>query len=453
MDKNEKISRFILRLGAITFIFLGAYELSLLLNMSGINSRSLPLILKAFGSIWLLCGLLIWIIKPLKMVNTVFMLTTFNIAYILLELFVYLNINFKFKNQFFLISHPFSTYNEVRGYHYTNPVRFVSIINRHVEFDETFKPNAQGYSSNRDYTYKKSDSSVYRIMVLGDSFSDACFLDQSWADALDKHLKAQGRKMEVYSFSYSGNGIVNWENIFRKEILPNYEFDCLVIANFVDDMSRKFNVQILGEKYMVGNFDTIPADKNDFEQHYASRMLNLTNTPFYKHEILDETKVDKRIKQITAGSSLVSVEHKWKKPEPYILYTLINEVIAPILEMRHSQPAVTWQHVQNKYGQNIHKLQWISDTCHQMKIRVILCSIPLKTGALAYTEGMNYPHQQECKLFSEKMKMEYFDGYEIFKNIPKNERKNYWFVHDGHWNSKGSDLFANSISKLFLNQK
>lgn len=382
------------------------------------------------------------------------MFTTFNIGYLLLELYVYMDIHYQFKNQYFITTKAYTNYDEVRGYRYTNPVRFVSIINRNLEFDVNFKPNAQGYSSGREYTYKKSDSSVYRIMVLGDSFSDACFLDQSWADVLDKQLKAQGRKMEVYSFSYSGNGILNWENIFRKEILPNYEFDCIVIANFEDDMSRKFNIQLVGDKYLVGNFDTIPADKNDFEQHYFPRMLNLTNTSYYKHELIEEGKVDERIKEIISGLSLVSVEGKWKKPEPYILCFLLNEVLGPIImEKKQPAPAVSWQDIQNKYGNHVEKLQWMADTCRKLNKRVILSSIPLKTGALAYSEGMTYPHQQECKLFCEKMKMEYFDGYEIFRTIPKKERKNYWFIHDGHWNSKGSELFATSISKMFLDQK
>jgi hypothetical protein len=56
-----------------------------------------------------------------------------------------------------------------------DPVHMATVLKGELEFDKTFKPNNLGYSSHRDYSYKKQDSTTYRIMVLGDSFSDACF--------------------------------------------------------------------------------------------------------------------------------------------------------------------------------------------------------------------------------------------------------------------------------------
>jgi hypothetical protein len=455
MDKNEKISRFIIRLGAITFLLLGGYELALLLNLNSFTSRSLPLILKAFGGLWIVCGVILWVFMPVKLVNTVLMFTTFNIGYLLLELYVYTNLHYNFKNQFFIVNNPYTTYHEVRGYSYSRPVRLVSIINRQVEFNVVFKPNTQGYSSKRDYTYKKRDTGIYRIIVLGDSFTDGCFLEKSWPDALDNYLNEKGQNVEVYSFSYSGNGIVNWENIFRHEILPNYEFDCIVFANFSDDLSRKFNIQIVDDKYLVGNFDTVPVGKYEFEQKYLHRMLNLTNTSSYKHELVDDNKIAERIDEITSGSSLISVEGKWKKPEPYIINFLINDVLAPIRERKNQPaPAITWNDVEAKYGlSHLNKLKWMADTCNILNKRVIFSSIPLKQIALNYKQGMNTPHQQECKLICQKFNMEYFDGYDIFLPFTPKVRKDYWFIYDGHWNSKGSDLFAMSISSLFINKK
>jgi hypothetical protein len=290
MDKHARIKKFLINIGAISFLILGLYELILTRNTDGFSVKLLPKILATFGSVWLLAALYIWWKKPIKLLNLVLMFTTFNFFYLLLELYVYMNINYNFKNQYFLINKPFTDYHESRGYYYTGPVHIANIIKGQLEFDVEVKPNNFGYSSHRDYSYKKQDSTTYRIMVLGDSFSDACFLDQPWADKLQDVLKQNGKNIEVYNFSYSGNGLINWYQILNKEILPKYEFDCIVIANFTDDLSRKFNIQYLKDKYLIGNFDTIPNSVEDFKANYEPRMKDYTTIKGYRHEVISGSR-------------------------------------------------------------------------------------------------------------------------------------------------------------------
>jgi hypothetical protein len=452
MDKHARIKKFLINIGAISFLILGLYELILTRNTDGFSVKLLPKILATFGSVWLLAALYIWWKKPIKLLNLVLMFTTFNFFYLLLELYVYMNINYNFKNQYFLINKPFTDYHESRGYYYTGPVHIANIIKGQLEFDVEVKPNNFGYSSHRDYSYKKQDSTTYRIMVLGDSFSDACFLDQPWADKLQDVLKQNGKNIEVYNFSYSGNGLINWYQILNKEILPKYEFDCIVIANFTDDLSRKFNIQYLKDKYLIGNFDTIPNSVEDFKANYEPRMKDYTTIKGYSHEIIsDPGAFDIRKKELLAQSKLVDTEGHLKKPEPYILNFLFNDIIGAIRYRNMQNPTITYEQVQAKFGEDrIKLLASIVDTCKQLNKRVVLASIPAKLSALVHKKDANNQHQQECKLLSDKMKIDYFDGYDIFLDIPEKNRKDYWLINDGHWNSKGSDLFGEKISQLFL---
>jgi uncharacterized membrane protein YuzA (DUF378 family) len=121
MDKYERVKKLLINIGAISFLILGLYELNLLRNTDGISVKILPKILLAFGSAWIIAGVYLWWKKPIKSLNLVLMFTTFNFFYLLLELYVYLNINYTFKNQYFLIDKPFTDYHESSGYYYTGP--------------------------------------------------------------------------------------------------------------------------------------------------------------------------------------------------------------------------------------------------------------------------------------------------------------------------------------------
>jgi uncharacterized membrane protein YuzA (DUF378 family) len=101
MDKYERVKKLLVNIGAISFLILGLYELNLMRNTDGISVKILPKILLAFGSVWLIVGLYLWWKKPIKRLNLVLMFTTFNFFYLLLELYVYLNINYNLRTNIF----------------------------------------------------------------------------------------------------------------------------------------------------------------------------------------------------------------------------------------------------------------------------------------------------------------------------------------------------------------
>jgi hypothetical protein len=179
----------------------------------------------------------------------------------------------------------------------------------------------------------------------------------------------------------------------------------------------------------------------------------MTHLNIYSHEMIQDTAaLEARCGEILAKSKLVNVDNELKKPEPYIFWVLLSRVILPVVYKQGATPVITYPDLNRKYSQHhMDVMTQMVDTCKRLNKRVILTSVPGKLACFSYKPGANLVHQQECRLISDSLGIEYFDGYEVFAPIPEKERPAYWLKHDGHWNSKGSDLYGEKISTLFLN--
>ena len=49
--------------------------------------------------------------------------------------------------------------------------------------------------------------------------------------------------------------------------------------------------------------------------------------------------------------------------------------------------------------------------------------------------------------------LHYFDGYKVFENMDNELIFDHWLKYDGHWNQKGSDLFAHKFAEYIQNIK
>src|SRR5262249_30985787 len=84
--------------------------------------------------------------------------------------------------------------------------------------------------------------------------------------------------------------------IFFKEILPNYEFDGIVIASFPGDFYREFSVAHATKSGVYfKRFTTIPKDNIDFAQNYLPKMDK-------HHDITNDAHLDALIHRYTQSS-------------------------------------------------------------------------------------------------------------------------------------------------------
>lgn len=109
-------------------------------------------------------------------------------------------------------------------------VREVMYINKHIEYDVTFKTNNLGLIDDRDYS-PVSDARR-RVVFVGDSFTAGTGAPP-WVPKLAKELVNQGTGIELFNLGFAGTGIHHFARLvesFREEI-PFDELYVLVICN------------------------------------------------------------------------------------------------------------------------------------------------------------------------------------------------------------------------------
>ncbi|MCP4121655.1 MAG: SGNH/GDSL hydrolase family protein, partial [Bacteroidetes bacterium] len=180
------------------------------------------------------------------------------------------------ENSIYVWNKPCAKYDSIAGYKWVDSFRVVSMNTDEVHFDEIIHSNKQGYVSYQDYLPHKKDSTISRYIVLGDSFTAGAYLKTSWPDYCQKQLSSDTSitPVELYNFSVDGGGIHNWHSIFFNEVVPQYEFDAVIIAIFPGDLSRDFFILNHQEdstaKY--GYFKQKPASRQDFNLTFLPKM-------------------------------------------------------------------------------------------------------------------------------------------------------------------------------------
>ena len=143
-------------------------------------------------------------------------------------------------------SKPPTSYDALTGYRWnTGTVRFVRVIHGELIVDNLVRFNNYGHHASYDYVPQKPSARAFRFVVLGDSFTNDQAVSTGWPERLQELLRSRpetGRSVEVYEFSTDGGGLLNWYATFRDQLLPNFEFDALIIADWGNDLERQFAI-------------------------------------------------------------------------------------------------------------------------------------------------------------------------------------------------------------------
>jgi len=326
----------------------------------------------------------------------------------------------------------------VRGYRWTaKEIRYFKTADGETVFDNYFTTNEQGWVMNQDYQQQKPKAVTKRWMLFGDSFSTGIMLDTNLPNRIQENMDRDTLfHSEMYSFAVDGGGIVNWYQTFFKEIIPNYEFDGVVIAVFEDNLYRDLMVQqIKPGNSFLGRTDSLDwsVEVPDFG-HFAS---------FDRRRL---TYDDETINRLINNPP--KAFFNW--PLKTWLYRLIKPSRTPINQQRTGAKNI--DQLKRKLG--VVKFNMLDDIltwCIQNEKQVILTSVPSRALLSNKAAGSKNWHQQEMELISENWGANYFDGYNLFEGDGPELVDKYWFKSDGHWNQMGSDLYANSLVKFIKN--
>jgi lysophospholipase L1-like esterase len=212
------------------------------------------------------------------------------------------------------------TYSETRYGYYRSPFLYDSIDVYHIvhnqdtvkefspEFNHVFPVNSLGFPD-REWTETK-DSAVYRIVTLGDSFTQGVGApyDSSYPAQLSKILAVQGIKAEVLNAGVSGSDpVYNYKNM-QDRLLP-YKPDLVIQAVSENDVLNDFSI--------MGGFERYTSDS-------CMRAPNITRTEtLYALSHTMRLIMDKMGYNYRVPASLKSVIPVAKRGE--ILETVINK--------------------------------------------------------------------------------------------------------------------------------
>jgi hypothetical protein len=328
----------------------------------------------------------------------------------------------------------------VRGYRWKDGEhRIVKFTGDKVVYDNSFKVNNEGYYANIPYHSFKKDSSVTRYLLVGDSFTSAEFLATPMVDRLND--KSFG--MEFYSFSIDGGGIVNWHEIFFKEITGNFEFDALILNVFADDLRRDFFMMHHEENqgYTMYSKD-IPKDFTDFKANYLP--LADPFAPILRDESIDSMQNHLIMKQMQFSPKFyLPILIAGLPLGLYQKYVFSNFLNSYLINQSHE---VTQEEIEGFYDREaLLKFTEILEYCKQNNKELILTSIPYEYGIYALNEGKVIKEYAYLEYLAKKNDCYFFDGYKLFSSLPETQISSLYFKGDAHWNQEGSNMFSDNL--------
>jgi len=246
---------------------------------------------------------------------------------------------------------------------------------------------------------------------------------------------------------------------FFNDIVPNYDFDGIIIPVFGDDLERDYEIIHHVENHSFSQeFPDLPEDYDDFEKNYLPKMT-LTADIFDDDSISSQIGAASTLKDIDAGHVrpglhfLSNLEFYLQKAKHDLMRGAMLAIYKRWLFYPIRQSPMTEERFLRKYGsKRLAMIDAIVNHCKQHDKDIYLASIPEEYGISLARKGKENLVQKDLKFLSEHYGLKYFDGYEVFLDLDETfVREECFLKYDLHWSQKGSDIFAEAFAKYFLN--
>ncbi len=355
---------------------------------------------------------------------------------------------------------PYAHFDSTSGYKYSGHLpHLTNIHDGRIVYDHAMPVNNNGYCSIYDYSYKKK-TGCQRWMVFGDSYTAGEITDTTWVDLFQKGLNRDS--IEFYNFGLEGAGISNWHSIFFKEVVPQYEFDGVVLAVFGDlrstsyDLTRDFIIKHSFVDYSGLNFfPTLPETFNRFEEEYKEQLFyessiySADRIEGYRAKLISPEKQDFCFKLFPPKwyfSKYLSDAFQFiRKYNSFQKKYASKDLDANVLNGSY-KAEVDYTKLFGK--EKMQKTIDILNYCRDHNKKIYLISIPsyniVKQDSLYYHNNL---YNRHLKQLTEQYHCGFFDGYELYDSIPRDHRDKFILYHDSHWNRKGIDLFVKILSR------
>lgn len=328
-------------------------------------------------------------------------------------------------------------YDPIRGYRWVSqPTRTVRIMYGEPVFDATTFGNNEGFNARTEYAPLKPPG-VYRLAVLGDSFTDASYLSRTWVDKANAIAGAgsNSASIQLYSFAVDGGGLANWESSAFGYILPKFELDAVVIANASNDLHRGFVV--FDDEGRFSRFRMF-ASRPDGSHLSELGLDRCPLAPIVSNEDIDFLLALRRREVGLGWNGLRYLGLRWR-------------------ERQSSLRDVSYCYSPLTVDQRDILLRRLVRGLQSAGKRVILATVPMREPLIEYLRGGPAPPGLAADAdLAMRYSLAHFNGYAAFREraagTPREFVARHWLRHDPHWNQLGSDLFAAAFME-FLEQE
>lgn len=302
------------------------------------------------------------------------------------------------------------------------------------EFIQEIKINSKGL---RDYEYSYDKGDAYRIILVGDSFTDAyqVKLEETTPKILEKKLKKLGN-YEVINFGFNGYGLIPEAILIEEEVIK-YSPDMIILNFFVGNDFKDID---------VGSYNKIIPDEFWLNEN---------------HDMLKESVYEKdfnlRLRSFLTRNSM--------------LYFLIKESMRNFEDdnIRVNNINPIYQKVyDDELQENLETtnliFQFLNDLTSKNEIKFLVFLIPAKeqVDINIFNELLEkndksideYDLEKPQILLRDLLESSNIEYFDLLPSLRKENINNtFYWEFDGHFNPKGYNLAADLVYKELINRK
>ena len=324
-------------------------------------------------------------------------------------------------------------FDPIRGYRVlSTPARSARITDGEIEFVGTLRGNAQGFAGWQDIGPKREKPFVRRVAIFGDSFTDGHYLGQCWPDRAQDLTRQQGVPVQFLNFAQTGAGLANWWSVLTKIVeAENYEIDGVVFAVWETDLRRRFTMwtppqsrdscpRMLFGRCTSWDPQTYPATLD--EAH-----------PFLKDEdryLLSSEDFERALQ----GQWPPSIPRSFQPVLAGKVWHFVSSHLGP----KRSPPP---RGDDDGYAKLVDDIRRYLDRKH---LAVLVAHLPMRENLFVKNQVATV-HFEETRAFAQALGAKFLDASKLFDGMNRQEIRGFFLPHDGHWNQKGSDRFAELV--------
>jgi hypothetical protein len=329
-------------------------------------------------------------------------------------------------------------FDPIRGYRLgMTPARTARITDGRIEYVGVYRGNSQGFPDRDDFGPKRDPAFKRRFAVFGDSFTHAPYLGENWPARAEDLTLERGEPVQFLNFALSYTGLANWWSILTRIVkAENYEIDGVIFVVWETNLLRSFTIQATQrphkpyQKLLFGRCYTW--DPKEFPQSEGDALR------FLEEDKMQYLLPPEEFEQVLQGKWPPSVPRHLR---PMILTKLVRTARTMLRPSELKSTPETPGDFEPGRKKLIDEIRGFLDS---RKLPAVVIHLPSRETVLNPTRDSAL-HFEKAQAFAAALGAKFLDGGQMFKQMNAAEVRAYFFPHDGHWNQKGSNRFAEFV--------